>query len=111
MKRGRPIKSDVRQNLVEMLAVMGKGYGYEIHRFYNELFPAVTRENIYYNLKKGVKLGEFRLVEVKDEKGEYSWGSTVEKKYYALGPSAEPKGDKKVKEFFEGLKKIKKKKR
>lgn len=108
MKRGRPIKSDVRENLVEMLAIMGRAYGYEIHRFYNEIFPATTRENIYYNLKKGVKLGIFKLTEVKSEKGDYSWGSTVEKKYYELGPSAEPKGNVRVKEFFDGLKKLKK---
>lgn len=105
MKRGRPVKSDVRQNIVEMLAVMGKAYGYEIHRFYNELFPSCTRENVYYNLRKGVQLGEFELLEIKREEGNYSWGTVVEKKYYALGPKAEPKGDERVKKFFEGLKK------
>lgn len=104
MKRGRPIKSAVRQHLVEMLAVLGKGYGYELHKYYNELFPSVTRENIYYNLRKGVALGVFELAEVKREEGEYSWGSVVEKKFYKLGPNAEPKGDQRVRDFFKGLK-------
>jgi len=110
MKRGRPVKSNVRQNIVEMLAMMGRAYGYEIHRFYNELFTPTTRENIYYNLRKGVSLNELKLVEIKSETGDYSWGSTVEKKYYELGPNAGPKGVKKVREFFEGLNKLKKKK-
>ena len=108
LKRGRPIRSLIRDNIVEILAVMHKAYGYKIHKFYNELFPACTRENIYYNLRKGVTLGEFELVEVKEEQGEYSWGSLVEKKYYQLGSNANVKGDKRVKDFFDKLNAIKK---
>jgi len=105
MKRGRPVKSDIRQNIIEILASIGKAYGYKIHKIYNEIFPPCTRENIYYNLKKGVVLGEFEIKEIKLEKGDYSWGSTVEKKYYILGPKARPKGDKRVAEFMEKHKK------
>lgn len=83
-------------------------YGYQIHKFYNELFPPCTRENVYYNLRKGVKLGEFKLAEVRQEKGDYSWGTVVEKKYYVLGPNAKPRGDDRVREFFEELDAIKK---
>ena len=101
MKRGRPVKSEVRQNIIELLNFMGKGYGYVIHKVYNELFPRCTRENIYYNLRKGVLLGEFEVKEVKREKGEFSWGNVAEKIYYKLGPNARPKGDEKVKRFFE----------
>ena len=103
--RGRPVKSEIRQNVIEILNVIGTAYGYKIHKYYNELFPACTREVIYYNLRKGVTLGEFELAEVKQEKGEYSWGTVVEKKYYKLGPKAVPRGDPKVREFFEKLKK------
>ena len=103
--RGRPVKSEIRPNIVEMLAVTGAEYGYKIHRFYNELFLACTRENIYYNLRKGVKLGEFELAEVKQEEGNYSWGNVVEKKYYRIGPRAKVSVIPKVKEFFEKLKK------
>lgn len=101
MKRGRPVKSDIRQNIIEILGGIGKAYGYRIHKIYNEIFPPCTRENIYYNLRKGVVLGEFEIKEIKQEKGDYSWGSTVEKKYYTLGPKAKPKGDKRVTEFIE----------
>mgnify|MGYP001618511621 CR=1 FL=1 len=107
MPRGRPVRSEIRQNIVEMLRVTGSQYGYQIHKFYNELFPACTRENIYYNLRKGVSLGEFVLSEVKQEKGNYSWGTIVEKKYYKLGSKAAPKGSARVEEFFAALKKKK----
>jgi hypothetical protein len=105
--RGRPIKSDVRQNIIEILAEIGSGYGYQIHKYYNELFPACTRENIYYNLRKGVALKEFELVEIRREEGAFSWGTVVEKKIYRLGPKSAPRGNPKVKEFFEKLKQIK----
>ncbi len=102
--RGRPVKSEIRQNIIEILSVIGSAYGYLIHKYYAELFPSCTRENIYYNLRKGVKLGEFELAEVKQEKGDYSWGTVVEKKYYKLGPNAVPRNNPRVKEFFDKLK-------
>jgi hypothetical protein len=105
MPRGRPVKSQIRQNLIELLAVMGKGYGYELHKVYKEIFPECTREVVYYHLKKGIKLGEFAIDEVKQEKGEYSWGATVEKTYYKLGQNAKPSGDARVKEYFDKIKK------
>ncbi len=105
-KRGRPVRSEIRQNIVEILNVVGSAYGYLIHKYYNELFPSCTRENVYYNLRKGVLLGEFRLVEVKQEKGAFSWGNIVEKKYYAIGANAVPRNDYRVREFFEKLKPV-----
>ena len=102
-KRGRPVRSDIRQNIIEMLSVTGPEYGYRIHRFYNELFPPCTRENIYYNLRKGVSVGELELSEIKEEGGKYSWGNIVEKKYYRLGPKAVPKGNIRVFDFFKAL--------
>ena len=32
MARGRPVKSLIRQNVVEILYIMGKGYGYDIYK-------------------------------------------------------------------------------
>ncbi len=58
-------------------------------------------EYFYYHLRKGVAIGEFILKEIKEERGEYSWGSVVEKKYYALGPNAKPQGNERVKKYFE----------
>jgi hypothetical protein len=105
MRRGRPVKSEIRQNIIEIIAVIGRSYGYQIHKIYNEIFTPCTRENIYYNLRKGVVLGEFQVQEIKQEKGEYSWGTTVEKKYYVLGKKAKPKGNKRVSAYFEARKK------
>jgi hypothetical protein len=102
MPRGRPTKSEIRQNMIEILAVKGQAYGYELAKIYKDIFPQCTRENIYYHLRKGVALGEFIVKEIKQEKGDFSWGSIVEKKYYALGPQAKPQGNERVKKYFEG---------
>jgi len=93
MKRGRPVFSQVRQNMIEILSVIGKGYGYDIYKMYKEIYPKVTMRLIYYHLKKGVELGEFAVDAVEKTKGEYSWGSEVEKVFYKLGPNANPVGD------------------
>lgn len=100
MGRGRPIKSAIRQNVVEILNVKGEMYGYDIYRVYKEIFPSITLRSIYYHLKKGVSTGEIVVKEVKKEKGSFSWGSETEKIYYGLGPKAQVKGDQKVKDFF-----------
>jgi hypothetical protein len=101
MPRGRPVRSEIRQQLIEILAVKGQGYGYELAKLYNKIFTPCTRENIYYHLRKGVAIGEFVVKEIKQERGEFSWGSIVEKKYYALGAQAKPRGDERVRKFFE----------
>lgn len=100
MGRGRPVKSAIRQNIVEILNVKAQLYGYEIYRMYREIFPPVTLRSIYYHLKKGVSTGEFIVKEVKKERGNYSWGGETEKIYYALGPKAQPKGDARIKDYF-----------
>ncbi len=88
--RGRPLGSEVRKNLIDMIFVLGKTYGYELASLYNQIFPKVTRRLIYYHLNKGVKLDEFKVDKIREESGNYSWGSRAEKKYYSLGPKAEP---------------------
>ncbi|MBI3032092.1 hypothetical protein HYY69_01345 [Candidatus Woesearchaeota archaeon] len=100
-KRGRPIFSPIRQNLIEILFFLGKGYGYELHKIYNSLFPKCTNRVVYYHLRKGVSLEEFKLEKVKVEHGNYSWGSTAEKSYYSLGKSAQPKQDQRIKEWLD----------
>lgn len=101
MQRGRPIGSDIRQNIVEILYFLKKGYGYEIHKIYKEIFSPCTREVVYYHLRQGTKLHEFEVIEIKKEAGTYSWGSAAEKIFYELGPNAKPAIDKKVKSYFE----------
>lgn len=80
---------------------MKQGYGYEIYKAYIALFPKVTMRSIYYHLKKGVDLNEFKVEKIEKEKGDYSWGGEAEKIYYSLGDKAKPVGNNKVKEFFE----------
>ena len=101
MPRGRPIKSAIRQNIVELLYFMKEGYGYDIYKIYREIFPAVTMRSVYYHLKKGVETKEFKVEAIKMEKGDYSWGESAEKVFYSLGKKAEPKIDKRVKKWVE----------
>lgn len=101
MPRGRPVKSEIRRNIAEILAHIREGYGYEIAKIYLAIFPKVSRRVIYYHLKKGVQTGEFVISKIEKETGEYSWGGVAEKTYYSLGEKAELRHDNKVKEYFE----------
>ena len=107
MIKGRPVKSQIRQNIVEILYYLSEGYGYQVAKIYNEIFPPATQRSIYYNLQKGVLTKEIKVQKIEEEQGEYSWGSRVEKKYYSLGKNAEPKGDKRVKEYLQTCQKPK----
>ena len=98
--RGRPTFSKIRQNIVEILNIMGRGYGYEVYQAYREIFPEATMRSIYTQLKRGVVLGEFEVESVTTEKGDYSWGAEAEKTYYKLGKNANPKGDKRVSNYL-----------
>lgn len=104
MARGRPLGSKIRQNIVEILYFLKQGYGYDIYRIYKEVFPAVTLRSIYYHLRKGVQLEEFKIQKVKQEKGDYSWGKSAEKIYYILGPNAKPTALDNVKKAVEKIK-------
>lgn len=103
MKRGRPIGSAIRQNIVELLHHMGKAHGYNIYKNYSKIFPKATMRVIYYHLKKGLELEEFKVERVEREKGDYSWGSEAERIYYALGPNAKPAVVERVRDFFSKL--------
>ena len=100
MKRGRPVASEIRQHIVDILGVMKKGYGYDIYRIYRKVYPKVTSRSIYYHLRKGVETGEFKEAGVVKTEGQYSWGPTAEKIYYELGPNAKPVNDPRVAEVL-----------
>lgn len=100
MNRGRPVTSQIRQNIIEILYFLKKGYGYDIYKVYRNLFPKVTLRSIYYHLKKGTELGELKVNKIIQEKGDFSWGSSCEKIYYSLGPNANPQCLKKVEDFI-----------
>ncbi|MBI2665633.1 hypothetical protein HYX12_03365 [Candidatus Woesearchaeota archaeon] len=102
-KKGRPVRSVIRQNIVEILYYLEKGYGYQISRIYNEIFPKVTQRVVYYHLQKGIQTKEIELKEIQREQGEFSWGTEVEKKIYCLGKSAMPKGEQRIKSHVDTL--------
>ena len=109
--RGRPVKSQIRQNIVEILNFLEEGYGYDIYKIYSEIFSKCAQKSIYYHLKKGIATGEFIIKKVEKEKGNFSWGSEVEKTYYALGPKASPKAEPRIKEAVENYVKARKQRR
>lgn len=104
MARGRPIGSEIRRNMIEILYFLGEGSGYDIYKVYREIFPKITLRSIYYHLKKGVSLKEFELKQIKKVSGEYSWGNEVEKIYYILGPEARAQGDERVRDYVSEMK-------
>lgn len=97
MARGRPVGSNVRQNMIEILYFLKSAHGYHIYKMYRELYPKITLRAIYYHLRKGSDLQEFKVDNIKREGGNYSWGTEAEKIYYKLGPNANPKMDERVK--------------
>ncbi len=98
------MRSQIRQNVVEILSFLGKAYGYAIYKVYKAVYPKVTLRSIYYHLRKGIQTGEFKVERIEKEKGDYSWGGEAEKIYYALGPQAKPTMDQKVKEYLDRMK-------
>ena len=100
MERGRPLGSQTRQHIIEILAEIRQGYGYEIYAIHRDVFPKCTMRNIYYHLRKGVEIGEIKVKKVAVEKGDYSWGEMAEKTYYALGENASPVGDERLKDYL-----------
>lgn len=93
-------KSQIRQNIVEILFFLKKGYGYDLYNIYRQLFPKTTMRNVYYHLNKGAELEEFKINKIVSEKGTYTWGKEAEKVYYELGPRARPTMNKRVQKFF-----------
>ena len=104
MKRGRPIGSVIRQRLIDILYILGKAHGYELYKYYKEIYPPITLRVVYYHLRKGTLLNEFRLDKIEQEKGNYSWGESAEKIYYSLGPNAKPSLSPEVQGQMEKLK-------
>ncbi len=98
---GRPLGSDIRDHIVEILFIRKCGYAYELAKIHNDIYRKVTPRTIYYHLTRGLLTEEFVIQEIREEIGEFSWGKSVEKIYYALGPSAKPQGDVQVKEYMD----------
>lgn len=99
-KRGRPLQSPIRQNMVDLLAILGSAYAYDLYKSYVKVFSKASMRSIYYHLKKGVGCGEFLVKDVAHEKGDYSWGNEAVKIYYMLGPQAKPRPNNRIIEIL-----------
>lgn len=104
MKRGRPLNSPIRENIAEILSNLGSAHGYEIYKYYSQIFPKATQRSIYYQLRRGVALEEFKVSRVKIEEGTFSWGTQAEKTYFSLGIKATPKGLLRAKQIIDKIK-------
>jgi hypothetical protein len=88
MPRGRPLKTEIREKIASILAHIGQSYGYELYKYYQQVFGKINIRNLYYNIKKGLELGEFIIIDVKREVGSFTWGGETQHIYYTLGPYA-----------------------
>jgi len=86
--RGRPVGSKIRERIALILSHVGVAHGYQIFKLYKKYFGLVEPKSIYYNLHKGVDLGEFVVCGVRTVSGTFSWGGSVRRVYYTLGPFA-----------------------
>ena len=101
--KGRPFKSNTRQNIEKILATMGMGYGYLVYKIYRKAYEKTSLRNIYYHLHTGVKLGEFIEIGSEEGKGDYTWGGKTERKIYTRGPNASQEKDPKAEEVMKEL--------
>ena len=100
LTRGRPIGSDVRQNIINLLSFMKEGYGNDIHKIYCEIFPRISKNTLYYHLKKGAELGIFKVDRIVSEKGDFSWGGISEKTYYSNTGMVSSSQDSRLVQYF-----------
>lgn len=82
--QGRPLGSNVRNNIIALLSREGPMHGYELYQKYIEQYPAVTMRLIYYHLKKGVSIGDLKVHKIEKKKGNYSWGNEVQNVVYSV---------------------------
>jgi Fe2+ or Zn2+ uptake regulation protein len=99
-KRGRVVGSVIRDNLVELLFHINKAHAYELYKHYKKVYGPVSIRSIYYNLTKGKDLGVFEIKEIQKVEGNFSWGPSAQRIIFALGKTAQPKGDSKVKDML-----------
>ena len=97
IRRGRPANSAIRDNITELLYLLGPSYGYDLYKQYRKACGQVSLRSIYYHLKKGQELGLFKPMSIEKKKGNFSWGSVVERRLFGLTKKAKPKGDTKIK--------------
>ncbi|MBT3940930.1 hypothetical protein HOD83_02380 [Candidatus Woesearchaeota archaeon] len=96
-KLGRKAKSQIRDEMVDLLFFLKEAYGYDLYKKYCKVYDKkISMRSIYYHLNKGVELGVFNLKEIRDVKGDFSWGSGVKQVIFQLGVNAQPSGNKEI---------------
>jgi DNA-binding PadR family transcriptional regulator len=76
-------RTSVRQRISEILRE-GPAYGYGIFKKYCTRYGKISMRLIYYHLARGEKDGLFEVSDLKQEKGDFSWGEASQRKYYKL---------------------------
>ena len=76
--------SPIRENIKKILLTIKELDGYHLYKLYISVFPQVTQRSIYYNLRKGAELGEFKISRVEKISGNFSWGDSSRKVFYSL---------------------------
>ncbi len=76
--------SPIRENIKKILFTIAELDGYRLYKIYISVFPQVTQRSIYYNLKKGVEIGEFKISRIEHLSGNFSWGNSSRKVFYSL---------------------------
>jgi len=97
VKRGRSLGSPIRDNLIDLLYVLGPSYGYVLYKNYKKIWGQVSIRSIYHHLSKGVELGLFEVSGIEKAEGNYSWGSGVQRTIYKLAKDVQPKNPEQIK--------------
>ncbi len=77
------VRNSMRARIIEILKE-GPAYGYEVFKKYQQRHGKVSLRLIYYHLTKGAKDGIFEVADVKEARGDFSWGPSTKRKYYRL---------------------------
>ena len=90
MKRGRPVKSQIRDNIHTILSAISSSYGYELWRIYQIAmaktgYKPTTSRIFYYHLYKGMELNLWESGGEEHKLNYNSWeGSTSRKLYICI---------------------------
>jgi len=79
----KPFNNELFNEIVNTLKHNNSMTGYDIYKSLKSRGIYVSKRLVYYYLSFGIKHGYFKM-DVKEESGKYSWGSTANKKYYSI---------------------------
>ncbi|MCL4398995.1 hypothetical protein M1293_00575 [Candidatus Parvarchaeota archaeon] len=78
----KPINQEIIDDI--LLILEGRRLtGYQIFKLLKDKHPRLSSRLVYHYLYMGMEKGYLKVEKV-SESGNFSWGSTAEKKYYSL---------------------------